>query len=48
MFRSFSLVLALASLAATVVIAVAGSRPHQLYDVTWEARAGTLAAASPR
>lgn len=48
MFRSFSLVMAMASLAATVFIAVAGTRPHQLYDETWHGRGETPAAVSPR
>jgi hypothetical protein len=49
-FRSFSLVMAMASLAATVFIAVAGARPHQLYDETWrgQAEAASVPAASPR
>ena len=50
MFRSLSLVIALASLAATVFIAVAGSRPHQLYVETWQGQgqAGSVSVASSR
>ena len=50
MFRSFPLVMAVASLALTVFIAVAGTRPHDLYDETWrgQAEAVSVPAASPR
>ena len=37
MLRSFSLVMATASLAGAVFIAIAGARPHQLYAETWRA-----------
>jgi hypothetical protein len=45
MFRSFPLVMAMASLAATLFIAVAGTRPHQIYDQTWRSQAEAAEAA---
>jgi hypothetical protein len=50
MHRSLSLVMAAASLAGAVFVATAGSRPHQLYDETWQGKAqvAATAPASPR
>jgi hypothetical protein len=41
MFRSFYLLVAVASLAGAMFFASAGSRPHQLYAETWQSQTST-------
>ena len=41
------LVFALAALVCAVLMAVAGSRPRQIYDTTWAAHAGAAQVANP-